>query len=152
MNKHEAQLTLYMFVYLGLLVGSLIAIFFPFQVIESTSEILLQVETVGFYAIIGIFLQIAGFIIYCFQIWLDRKILRNLGFGIGLAGSIESTIFGFFGFFYFYYAIRYNSILLPGAITSGILYLATIVFIGLIYIKICTIDEEKIDNEIVYID
>ncbi|MHA1270684.1 MAG: hypothetical protein ACTSPY_12900 [Candidatus Helarchaeota archaeon] len=152
MNKHEAQLAFYMFCYLGLIIGSFTAMFLPFFLNEVTLEILLGVESIGFFGFIGIFIIIASFILYCFQIWTEGSIFRSLGFYLGLSGSIESSVFGIFGFYYFYRALRYYNIILFGAIVLGLCCIASIVFVGLIYIKMGTIEDEKIDDEIVYID
>ncbi|MHA1229300.1 MAG: hypothetical protein ACTSRP_04665 [Candidatus Helarchaeota archaeon] len=152
MDKHEAQLSLYMCAYLSLLIGSFIAMFLPFKLNESTMTTLLGVETIGFFSFIGIFIMIASFVLYCLQIWTERDVFKYLGYYLGLGGSIESSVFGIFGFYFFYRALRIYGILLTGAISSGVCYLASLVFINLIYIKMGTIQEEKIDDEIVYID
>ncbi|MHA1312144.1 MAG: hypothetical protein ACTSQO_14615 [Candidatus Helarchaeota archaeon] len=152
MDVHKTQLGFYMFCFLGLLAGCFVSMFLPFQLDVASFKCFLQVETIGFYAFIGIFIMIASFVLYCFQIWTKRNVFKYLGFYLGLSGSIESSIFGIFGFYYFYEAVRLYGVILLGAVCSGICSLASIVFIGLIYIKMGTIEDEMIDDEIVYID
>ncbi|MBD3229769.1 MAG: hypothetical protein GF329_16425 [Candidatus Lokiarchaeota archaeon] len=151
MNRDKIQIAIYMAIYLILLISSFISMFLPWYYDSITDLLLLQVESIGFYAFIGIFIMIASFVIYCLYIWSEINILKNVGFYLGLGGSIEASVFGIFGFYYFYKAIRFDSLILPGAISSGVIYLASIVFISLIYIKLDYF-ENLIDDEIVYVE
>ena len=152
MDKNEIQLKLYMFIYLALLIASFITIFLPFQVLEDSGEILLGVETVCFYAFIGMFIMISSFIVYSLHIWTERRIFKLAGFATGLIGSIEATVFGVFGFYFAYRALRFYGMLLLGSIITGFLFIASIIIVNLILIKMGTIEEEKFDEEIVYIE